>query len=436
MRLRQVRVARDSCVDRRSVGTYTVPATEFAAVARDAGGGIGAMGSSQLQTWYLLTNQTFAQPGAVANGTVANSDGGPSASSQRMYPYGCMNWWAVRGNCPADEDTASASARVVINTNPAASITTSFNAARRGITVKLEGRMRCAWRTLPVGVAQSVFEAHNPAVGISFWSALRNDTGDPATVNACVGRYDTLDGTCWDDYSSADEQVTPFVGATGTVYRYSPNAAADSLLGQFGFGPQTGYGRGGFLVGLSNDAVTAARTIQQVVWDKFLDRGTRAMVLDFNVWNANTRFLSSVRIVVEFFSSGYTTKYSRIYTYRVVDGSVAENLSTYTFTLLFFAFWVYFCYKEFQRAWFSYSLASYLGSFRNLYVVSERPRVYAPAPSAMLVPPPAATPPFVTQMTLLVLDGVYLFSWVHYLLVLRLYDQVVANYASQTYLDM
>jgi hypothetical protein len=45
--------------------------------------------------------------------------------------------------------------------------------------------------------------------------------------------------------------------------------------------------------------------------------GTRAVAVDFNLYNTNTKLLTVARIVVEFYSSSYVIKWHRFYTFRI-----------------------------------------------------------------------------------------------------------------------
>lgn len=407
VRLRQVRVSRDSCVSRRAVGGYSVPATVFDAAAMAGTGRSGAQGASTLQRHYAATPAVAPVAGAATGVTGAVTDGGPSASFDLSYALGCMNYWAMTGTCPNDADVSHMSATVMINPLPVANVSESEAATLVPVPVRLAGRVKCAMHNVTAEVAAAYYTSFNPLFNGSFEASTLATPGRPTRVLACLGRFDTLDGTCTAEYLDAVQQVAPFVGASGTVYYYTPYASQDPLFGMLGWGPSAGYGKGGYLVHLSNDAAYAAAVLNRLVWDHWIDKATRAITVDFNAWNAATSTGTAFRAVFELYATGYMTTYVRTYTYRVLGTDVGTNVLVYLVSAAFLAFWLYFITKECQRAYYSFHLWAYVSSFRNLYVI-----------------------------TLLALAGIYIWSWVSYVFVVNMYARLVAARAANTYVDL
>lgn len=450
VRMRQVRVSRDSCIERRSVGQYSVPAAIFNQSVVYDHARVGAQGASVLQ-YINGGNVNTVPPDGHSPSTGHVSDGGPSASRAFAYTLGCMNYWALTHTCPSDADVSGLTPTVLINTIPSADRDLSTAGAVVPVTVTLSGRVKCAMHNITSTLAQSIYSSYNPLSNGSFATSVT--PAGTGYVDACMGRFvscfdrkaillwwcvrgtircgptprhrytarsrrqmchtgrfslqDTLDNTCTDEYSSSVEQTSPFVGETGTVYYYTPGASRDVLFGMLGWGPSFGYGTGGYVTHLSNDPDHAASMLAQLVWDHWINKGTRAVTVDFNAWNANTRMGTTVRFVFELFSSGYMTKYSRVYTFRVLDHDPVANLLIYVMCGGFVAFWLYFIYKEIQRAWHSYNLFAYASSFRNMYM-----------------------------LLLLSLAGVYIWSWMEYMFVVDMYSRLVSNYNTRGYVDL
>ena len=56
------------------------------------------------------------------------------------------------------------------------------------------------------------------------------------------------------------------------------------------------YGRGGYFVELPNNPAKAKAIIDQLKEDRWIDQGTRAVGITFNVYNTNSRGLTTVRV--------------------------------------------------------------------------------------------------------------------------------------------
>lgn len=93
-------------------------------------------------------------------------------------------------------------------------------------------------------------------------------------------------------------------GPSADPTRYTYSTGLGRLYGLFGFGPQD-YGDGGFVTYLPQNRSAASDTLLQLKADRWVDKGTRAVSHTMNLYNTNTRLLSTVRVVVEIFPSGY-----------------------------------------------------------------------------------------------------------------------------------
>ena len=125
--------------------------------------------------------------------------------------------------------------------------------------------------------------------------------------------------TCYGDYSAGNEDKTAFgqpVSDGKPRYQYTTAKAngENSFRGQ----TATYYG-GGFQVKLPSKAVNetqaaALTTILQMRDSKWIDRQTRAVFVDFNLYNPALDYLVVVKLVAEFPASGgaFTKMYTRM----------------------------------------------------------------------------------------------------------------------------
>merc|ERR1740138_776250 len=64
------------------------------------------------------------------------------------------------------------------------------------------------------------------------------------------------------------------------------------------------YSPHGFTVALSTNGTRAMDILRRLETDHFIDQATRAIFVDFTVWNANVGTYAVVRLAVEFGASG------------------------------------------------------------------------------------------------------------------------------------
>jgi hypothetical protein len=140
-----------------------------------------------------------------------------------------------------------------------------------------------------------------------------------------LGKYDTKDGTCYSEFDEKAEQkysygprvyspkgsspmdMYPFGTTTlpagarqwdnaSEVFdrsrRYFYSSELSDLEGLYGFGPD--YLTGGYVINLPLNRTRAYEIVDQLEKDLWLDKGTRVVSLDLNVFNMNTRLLTVV----------------------------------------------------------------------------------------------------------------------------------------------
>lgn len=78
----------------------------------------------------------------------------------------------------------------------------------------------------------------------------------------------------------------------------------EKLDGSSHWGLISTYGGGGFIQNLATTHVKSLEIIKELKDNLWLDRGTRAVFIDFSVYNANINLFCVIRLLVEFPATG------------------------------------------------------------------------------------------------------------------------------------
>ncbi|KAM3939232.1 polycystin-2 isoform 2-T2 [Leptodactylus fuscus] len=106
---------------------------------------------------------------------------------------------------------------------------------------------------------------------------------------------------CYDMYSVNNEDTAPFGLRNGTAWTYSKER---DLNGSSQWGLISTYSGAGYYLDLSRNREEAAAQIGTLKNNLWLDRGTRAVFIDFTVYNANINLFCIVRLLAEFPATG------------------------------------------------------------------------------------------------------------------------------------
>ncbi|XP_071973028.1 polycystin-2 isoform X2 [Engystomops pustulosus] len=106
---------------------------------------------------------------------------------------------------------------------------------------------------------------------------------------------------CYDMYSVRNEDTAPFGLRNGTAWTYTKER---DLNGSSQWGLISTYSGAGYYLDLSRNREEAAAQIVTLKNNLWLDRGTRAVFIDFTVYNANINLFCIVRLLVEFPATG------------------------------------------------------------------------------------------------------------------------------------
>ena len=115
--------------------------------------------------------------------------------------------------------------------------------------------------------------------------------------------------------SSDAAQTQPFGPPDDpTRYKWYSDVGSVDLYGTPGWGPGS-YGSGGYVAYLPANGTLGRAVVAQLLADRWIDKATRALAIDFNVWNPDTNLLTVVRLWIEFSPTGASPRRSLAFFY-------------------------------------------------------------------------------------------------------------------------
>ncbi|XP_059845895.1 polycystin-2-like protein 2 [Hypanus sabinus] len=120
---------------------------------------------------------------------------------------------------------------------------------------------------------------------------------------------------CYDEYSFTTEDRSPFGLRTGLEWQYrDPNQKFELWhWGRIGT-----YSTGGYIIELGKLKEDSNKLIKHLKSKLWLDHGSRAIFIDFTVYNANVNLFCTIRLLVEFPASGGAITSSEFYTVKLL----------------------------------------------------------------------------------------------------------------------
>ncbi|KHN80111.1 Polycystin-2, partial [Toxocara canis] len=145
---------------------------------------------------------------------------------------------------------------------------------------------------------------------------------------------------CFGPYSESAEDRQPFGPANSSAFIYQ---TANKLETSSYWGAVSTYGGGGFVQYLTiDDRHASAHTISQLKANRWVDRGTRAIFIDFVLYNANINLFCISQLVFELPATGGVITSSALYPQRLIRYVTGYDYFTFVCELLFVAFTVYY----------------------------------------------------------------------------------------------
>ncbi|XP_055481530.1 polycystic kidney disease 2-like 2 protein [Psammomys obesus] len=131
--------------------------------------------------------------------------------------------------------------------------------------------------------------------------------------------FQSLFSDCYAKYTAENKDLSDFGLKNGTEWKHS--ASSTNALWHWGFVGV--YRDGGYIFTLSKSKSEAKTKLAELRLNSWIDRGTRAVFIDFSSYNANVNLFCIVRLVAEFPATGglltswqfYSVKLLRYVTY-------------------------------------------------------------------------------------------------------------------------
>lgn len=120
---------------------------------------------------------------------------------------------------------------------------------------------------------------------------------------------------CYNIYTPINEDTTAFGPKNGTAWMYTTES---EMNGSSYWGQVSKYGGGGYYQDLSRTKEESAIQLQFLKDHLWLDRGTRAVFLDFSVYNGNINLFCIARLLVEFPATGGVVTSWQFQTVRLI----------------------------------------------------------------------------------------------------------------------
>ncbi|XP_063713184.1 polycystin-2-like isoform X2 [Symsagittifera roscoffensis] len=166
---------------------------------------------------------------------------------------------------------------------------------------------------------------------------VRNDTCDiPADFENEIKE-------CFAAYAPANEDISDFGLGNGTAWTYSTSAELD---GATDWGTLTKYEGGGYYQDLPPLRADAEQVIQELKSGLWVDRGTRAIFIDFTVYNANINLFCVITLRLEFPPTGGAIPSWQFRTVKLIRYVSAFDRFVYLCEVLFILFIIYYIIEE------------------------------------------------------------------------------------------
>ncbi|KAH7636330.1 polycystin-2-like protein 1 [Dermatophagoides farinae] len=106
-------------------------------------------------------------------------------------------------------------------------------------------------------------------------------------------------------------------------------------------------GEGGYIVNLSLNKTIAIKTIEKLKEFLWIDRGTRAVLIDFTTYNPNINLYVVTKLIAEFPATGGMFTSWQFRTLNLLENSSQAQIGLYVCFIMFLIFIVYYTIEEF-----------------------------------------------------------------------------------------
>ncbi|VDL72269.1 unnamed protein product [Nippostrongylus brasiliensis] len=149
---------------------------------------------------------------------------------------------------------------------------------------------------------------------------------------------------CYSNYQPSAEDMDPIPPGDSEAYIWQ---SAAELVTEPTTGTISTYGGGGFVVRLPLDDITeATKIIAEIKNNSWIDRGTRAIIIDFALFNANVNLFSIARMLLELPASGGVMTSYRFNTYDLMQYMGVHGQVLIIMEGIFVGFVIYYIVEE------------------------------------------------------------------------------------------
>ncbi|KAL7675030.1 hypothetical protein ACOME3_001298 [Neoechinorhynchus agilis] len=155
-----------------------------------------------------------------------------------------------------------------------------------------------------------------------------------------VRRSICLDQTeCFPTYvrSNSFEDTESFFLTAYDIVRYSRFTHSTPMYGQGG----ATYGVGGYVVNLNTSRIFNRHLIQKLKLTPWIDRGTRAVIIELTIYNANVNLFCSISVLFEFQAQGGTVACAKIKPVKIITYHNIKDYFLLGFELIYLLIVVY-----------------------------------------------------------------------------------------------
>lgn len=151
--------------------------------------------------------------------------------------------------------------------------------------------------------------------------------------------------SCYNHYSKIYEDREDIHGKhlPEFVWQEIRSFAKNDVWGHLG----TYSGEGGYIVNLSLNKTIAIKTIQKLKEFLWIDRGTRAVLIDFTTYNPNINLYVVTKLIAEFPATGGMFTSWQFRTLNLLENSSESQIGLYVCFIMFLFFILYYLIEEF-----------------------------------------------------------------------------------------
>ncbi|KAM9804248.1 polycystin-2-like protein 1 [Neosynchiropus ocellatus] len=163
--------------------------------------------------------------------------------------------------------------------------------------------------------------------------------------NSCNVHTDFRDeiSGCYDVYNDRKEEEEQFGLINGTAWTYHTEK---EIKGSSHWGLLTTYSGAGYYQDLGRTKEESAAMLAALVDNLWLDRGTRAVFIDFSTYNANINMFCVIRLVVEFPATGGAISSYQIRTVKLIRYITHWDYFILACEVIFCIFILYYIVEE------------------------------------------------------------------------------------------